>query len=59
MSWALGERILTAQIPHNDPEQLAPAFELLTGVELPEPTIGDYTKWVGSGGGLMPAGHPG
>jgi len=41
MSWALGEWILTAQIPNNDPEQLAPAFELLTGVELPEPMIGD------------------
>lgn len=41
MSWALGERILTAQIPNNDPKQLAPAVELLTGVELPEPTIGD------------------
>ena len=36
MSWALGERILTAQIPNDDPEQLTPAFELLTGVALPE-----------------------
>ncbi|MCI0633159.1 MAG: hypothetical protein L0206_04480 [Actinobacteria bacterium] len=32
MAWALGERILTAQIPDNDPAALAPAFELLTGV---------------------------
>jgi len=35
MSWGLGERILTAQIPNNEPELLTPAFELLTGVPLP------------------------
>ena len=32
MAWALGTRILTAQIPDNDPVQLGAAFELLTGV---------------------------
>jgi hypothetical protein len=32
MAWALGTRILTAQIPSNDPGQLGAAFELLTGV---------------------------
>ena len=31
MAWALGERILTAQIPDNEPIQLARGFELLTG----------------------------
>jgi hypothetical protein len=31
ISWAIGERILSAQIPANDPEQLADAYELLTG----------------------------
>ena len=31
MAWALGTRILTAQIPDNDPVQLGAAFELLTG----------------------------
>jgi len=37
MSWCLGERILTAQIPDNDPTQLAAAFQLLTGVAAPGP----------------------
>jgi hypothetical protein len=32
MAWALGTRVLTAQIPDNDPVQLGAAFELLTGV---------------------------
>ena len=32
MAWALGDRILTAQIPDNDPAQLGAAFEILTGV---------------------------
>ena len=32
MAWALGDRILTAQIPENDPAQLGVAFEILTGV---------------------------
>ena len=32
MAWVLGTRILTAQIPDNDPVQLGAAFELLTGV---------------------------
>ena len=41
MSWALGERILTGQIPENEPEVLAPAFELLTGVALPAPATVD------------------
>jgi hypothetical protein len=31
MAWALGDRILSAQIPDNEPAQLAAAFELLTG----------------------------
>jgi len=31
MAWALGERILTPQIPDNEPIQLALGFELLTG----------------------------
>jgi hypothetical protein len=31
MAWALGDRILSAQIPDNQPAQLAAAFELLTG----------------------------
>lgn len=33
IAWALGERILTAQIPDNSPVQLGIAFELLTGVD--------------------------
>jgi hypothetical protein len=37
ISWALGNRILTAQIPDNDPQRLEEAFELLTGIELPVP----------------------
>jgi len=31
MAWALGERIVTPQIPDNQPIQLARGFELLTG----------------------------
>lgn len=31
MAWALGERILTPQIPDNEPIRLARGFELLTG----------------------------
>jgi hypothetical protein len=38
MSWALGNRILSAQIPDNDPQRLEESFELLTGVRMPEPT---------------------
>lgn len=38
MAWALGDRILSAQIPDNEPAQLAAAFELLTGgLPLPHP----------------------
>jgi hypothetical protein len=37
MSWALGNRILFAQIPGNDPVQLGAAFELLSGVGIPVP----------------------
>ena len=37
MAWALGNRILTAQIPDNLPEQLGAGFELLTGVTPPDP----------------------
>lgn len=36
MAWALGERILTAQIPHNDPGQMAEGYQQLTGQPLPE-----------------------
>ena len=32
VAWALGDRILTAQVPDNDPAQLGVAFEILTGV---------------------------
>jgi hypothetical protein len=35
MAWALGDRILTAQIPENDPAQLGAAFKILTGVDSP------------------------
>ncbi len=35
MAWAVGDRILTAQIPENDPAQLGAAFEILTGVVVP------------------------
>jgi hypothetical protein len=35
MAWALGDGILTAQIPENDPAQLGVAFEILTGVVVP------------------------
>jgi hypothetical protein len=35
ISWALGNRILTAQIPDNDPEQLEAGFQLLTAIETP------------------------
>jgi hypothetical protein len=35
MAWALGDRILSAQIPDNEPAQLAAAFEFLTGVDPP------------------------
>jgi hypothetical protein len=37
IAWALGTRILSAQIPGNEPARLAYAFELLTGVALPRP----------------------
>lgn len=37
VAWALGNRILTAQIPDNSPGQLELGFELLTGVGLPYP----------------------
>ena len=32
MAWGLGNRILTAQIPDNDPTDLATGFRLLTGL---------------------------
>lgn len=38
MAWVLGTRILTAQIPDNDPQQLAAGFELLTGFTHPAPS---------------------
>src|SRR5262245_12389884 len=31
ISWAIGERILTAQVPDNEPSELQSTFELLTG----------------------------
>lgn len=37
VAWALGTRVLTAQIPDNDPVNLAVGFELLTGIEMPAP----------------------
>jgi hypothetical protein len=36
MAWALGERILTPQIPNNDPIDIANGFRLLTGIEPPD-----------------------
>jgi hypothetical protein len=36
IAWALGTRILTAQIPDNRPEQLDAGFEVLTGVTPPD-----------------------
>jgi hypothetical protein len=36
ISWAIGERILTAQVPDNDPVDLLAAFEVLTGSRLPD-----------------------
>ena len=36
VAWALGERILTAQIPDNGPSQLTRAFEMLVGRSLPQ-----------------------
>jgi hypothetical protein len=35
ISWALGNRILSAQIPDNEAARLAEGFEVLTGVETP------------------------
>lgn len=35
IAWALGNRILFAQILDNDPVQLGAGFELLTGLEIP------------------------
>jgi hypothetical protein len=35
MAWFLGERILTPQIPNDDAEGLAEAYQLLTGRSLP------------------------
>ena len=40
MSWALGERILTPEIPNNDPGQMTRAYELLTGAASPPRTSG-------------------
>jgi hypothetical protein len=37
IAWALGNRILTAQIPDNLPEQLDAGFEVLTAVTPPDP----------------------
>jgi hypothetical protein len=39
MAWALGTRTLTAQIPGNDPVELAGGFELLTGFSVPAPSV--------------------
>jgi hypothetical protein len=35
IAWALGERILTPQIPDNGPELMTSAFELLTAAPIP------------------------
>jgi hypothetical protein len=35
MAWALGDRILMAQIPENDPAKIGVAFAILTGVVVP------------------------
>ncbi len=35
MAWTLGNRILSAQVPNNDPSPLAAGFELLTGIAPP------------------------
>lgn len=35
MAWALGDRILTPTIPDSEPQRLAAAYELLTGLRLP------------------------
>jgi hypothetical protein len=32
MAWALGDRILSPQIPDNEPKRLAAAYELMTGI---------------------------
>ena len=37
IAWALGNRILTAQIPDNLPDRLDAGFEVLTGVAPPDP----------------------
>jgi hypothetical protein len=37
MSWALGERILTPQIPGNDQGSIEEAYEFLTGMGTPKP----------------------
>ena len=37
VAWALGNRMVTAQIPDNDPGSLAEAYELLTGAPVPHP----------------------
>jgi hypothetical protein len=37
MSWALGERILTPQIPGNDQGSIEEAYEFLTGIGTPQP----------------------
>ena len=39
MAWALGTRILTAQIPDNDPGSIAVAYEMLTGTPLHPPAV--------------------
>jgi hypothetical protein len=36
VAWALGERISPLKIPDKDPEQIANAYELLTGTEFPQ-----------------------
>lgn len=39
VSWVLGERILTPQIPDNDPRSVAEAYEFLIGIPLPPPAV--------------------
>jgi hypothetical protein len=45
IAYAIGDRILTAQVPHNEPAALLEAFEVLTEPQLADP---GSPNWVGS-----------
>jgi hypothetical protein len=52
ISWALGERILSPQVPDTDPDEIASGYELLTGRRFPsaivdEPQASSSTPWIG------------